>query len=117
MKDKIKYKNIFTLHLIQFYKNVNLYLLSFYFIFFFHKKWKKKFFVFLVSIKIFVSAPFSSFILVVLFIHQLCVFFYCHVLYLKSSNFKIFGNEQICSESEEPKRKSIGITYSESKPF
>ena len=37
--------------------------------------------------------------------------------HLKSSNFIIFGNEQNRLESEEPRRKSIEIAYSESKPF
>ena len=42
---------------------------------------------------------------------------YTAVLYFKSSNFIIFGNEQNRSESEDPKTKSIGIAYTESKTF
>ena len=45
------------------------------------------------------------------------VVLYTVILYLKGSNFIIFGNEQNRSESEEPKKKSIGIAYSESTPF
>ena len=36
---------------------------------------------------------------------------YIVILYLKSNNFIIFGNEQNLSKSEGPKTKSFGIVY------
>ena len=68
------------------------------------------------------ATPFSSFVLVLLFIHQLCYWFYfchalcCHTLFDKQE-FYNFWEWQNRSESEEPKRKSIAIAYSELKPF
>ena len=65
------------------------------------------FFFNLGSAFLFTNYVFSSFVM-----------YYTVILYLKSSNFLIFGNKQNHSNSEEPKKKkSIGIAYFESKPF
>ena len=45
------------------------------------------------------------------------VIHYTAIFYLKSSNFLIFGNEESHSDSRELKTLSIGIAYTESKPF
>ena len=91
--DKRKYKNIFTLHLFRFYKNVSTDLLNF-FLFCFG----------------------SAFYSPIMFFFSF-VMHYVAILNLQISNFIIFQNEKNRSESEEPKRKSIGIAYSELKPF
>ena len=76
----------------------------------------------MISIKICIPASFSSFGFGSAFYSPIMFIFLLSctmlvILYLKRSNFLIFGNEQNRSESEEPKRKSIGIAYLESKPF